>query len=125
MTVLVDTSAWIDYFRGGTDSSRLDVLIEEDLIATNDLILAELVPFLKVRNQRRLMELLSSVRRLTLEIDWREIIEVQTRCLRQGLNGIGIPDLIIAQNAKQHGCEVFSLDGHFVLLRKLLGLRVS
>ena len=125
MTVLVDTSAWIDYFRGGTDSSRLDVLIEEDLIVTNDLLLAELVPFLKVRNQRKLMELLSSVRRLTLEIDWREIIEVQTRCLRQGLNGIGIPDLIIAQNAKQHGCEVFSLDGHFVLLRKLAGLRVS
>jgi predicted nucleic acid-binding protein len=125
MTVLVDTSAWIDYFRGGTDSSRLDVLIEEDLIVTNDLLLAELVPFLKVRNQRKLIELLSSVRRLTLEIDWREIIELQTRCLRQGLNGIGIPDLIIAQNAKQHGCEVFSLDGHFVLLRKLAGLRVS
>jgi len=125
VTVLVDTSAWIDYFRGGSDSSRLDVLIEEDLIVTNDLILAELVPFLKVRNQRKLMELLSSVRRLPLEIDWQEIIEVQTRCLRQGLNGIGIPDLIIAQNAKQHGCEVFSLDGHFVLLRKLAGLRVS
>ena len=125
MTVLVDTSAWIDYFRGGTDSSRLDVLIEEDLIVTNDLLLAELVPFLKVRNQRKLIELLSSVRRLPLEIDWREIIEVQTRCLRQRLNGIGIPDLIIAQNAKQHGCEVFSLDGHFVLLRKLAGLRVS
>lgn len=125
MTVLVDTSAWIDYFRGGTDSSRLDVLIDEDLIVTNDLILAELVPFLKVRNQRKLIELLSSVRRLPLEIDWREIIEVQTRCLRQRLNGIGIPDLIIAQNAKQHGCEVFSLDGHFVLLRKLAGLRVS
>lgn len=125
MTVLVDTSAWIDYFRGGSDSSSLDVLIEEDLIVTNDLILAELVPFLKVRNQRKLMELLSSVRRLPLEIDWQEIIEVQTRCLRQGLNGIGIPDLIIAQNAKQHGCDVFSLDGHFVLLRKLAGLRVS
>lgn len=125
MTVLVDTSAWIDYFRGGSDSSSLDVLIEEDLIVTNDLILAELVPFLKVRNQRKLIELLSSVRRLPLEIDWQEIIEVQTRCLRQGLNGIGIPDLIIAQNAKQHGCEVFSLDGHFVLLRKLAGLRVS
>ena len=125
MTVLVDTSAWIDYFRGGTDSSRLDVLIDEDLIVTNDLILAELVPFLKVRNQRKLIELLSSVRRLPLEIDWREIIELQTRCLRQGLNGIGIPDLIIAQNAKQHGCEVFSLDGHFVPLRKSLALRVS
>ena len=125
MTVLVDTSAWIDYFRGGTDSSSLDVLIEEDLIVINDPILAEMVPFLKVRNQRKLIELLSSVRRLPLEIDWREIIEVQTRCLRQGLNGIGIPDLIIAQNAKQHGCAVFSLDGHFVLLRKLLGFRVS
>jgi len=54
MSVLVDTSVWVEYFRCGNNSEKLDFLIDENLIVTNDLILAELIPFLKVRKQRRL-----------------------------------------------------------------------
>ncbi len=32
MNVLVDTSIWIDYFRGGDNSSDLDILIDENLL---------------------------------------------------------------------------------------------
>ncbi len=49
MNILVDTSAWIDYFRGNGNSNTLDFLIEEDLVATNNLILAELIPFLHIK----------------------------------------------------------------------------
>ncbi len=42
MSVLVDSSVWIDYFRG--TGEELDYLIEEAVVATNELILAELVP---------------------------------------------------------------------------------
>ncbi len=51
MEVLVDTSIWIDYFRGGAKSNELDVLIDENLITTNDIILAELIPYLKIKKQ--------------------------------------------------------------------------
>jgi hypothetical protein len=30
MQILVDSSIWIDYFRDGTNSSRLDYLIEKN-----------------------------------------------------------------------------------------------
>ena len=53
MEVLVDTSVWIDYFRGGSNSQALDLLIDENLLATNDLILTELVPYLKVKKQTK------------------------------------------------------------------------
>ena len=49
MEVLVDTSIWIDYSRGGEDSDNLDYLIDENLIVTNDIILAELIPYLKIK----------------------------------------------------------------------------
>jgi predicted nucleic acid-binding protein len=113
MTVLVDSSVWIDYFRSGTDSDSLDNLIDENLVATNDLILTELVPYLRLRNQRRVVELLYAINKCDLTIRWDQLIEWQYRCLRQGFNGIGIPDLIIAQNAKQHRCMLYSLDSHF------------
>jgi predicted nucleic acid-binding protein len=124
MPVLVDTSIWIDYFRSGNDSQKLDFLIDENLIVTNDLILAELVPFLKVRNQRKIVALLYHLNKLSLFIDWDQIIEFQHQFLKNGLNGIGIPDLIIAQNAKQNRCEIYSLDKHFVHIKDILDLQL-
>ena len=125
MPILVDTSVWIEYFRSGENSAKLDFLIDENLIVINDLILAELVPFLKVRNQQKIINLLYGIKNLSLVINWREIIELQTRCLKNGQNGISIPDLIIAQNAKQHRCEIYSLDNHFVLMKDIVGFRLS
>lgn len=33
---------------------------------------------------------------------------------------IGIPDLIIAQNAKQNDCGIYTLDSHFQLIKDIL-----
>ena len=125
MSVLVDISVWVEYFRSGNNSEKLDFLIDENLIVTNDLILAELIPFLKVRKQRRLTNLLLNINRLSLSINWGQIIEYQYKCLKNGLNGVGIPDLIIAQNAKQNNCEIYSLDNHFSLMKDILTLKIQ
>ncbi|MEE8481515.1 MAG: PIN domain-containing protein [Desulfobacterales bacterium] len=124
MPVIVDTSVWIEYFRSGKNSATLDFLIDEDLIIINDLILSELIPSLKVLNQRKLIKLLFSVNKIDLSINWDQIIEFQFKCLKNGLNGIGIPDLIVAQNAKQNNCEIYSLDNHFRLMQGILKLRL-
>lgn len=124
MEVLVDTSIWIDYFRGADNSQDLDVLIDENLIVTNDIILAELVPYLKIKKQTTVINLLHEVNRVPLEIHWEEIIEFQVKCLKSGANGIGIPDLIIAQNAKHNDCKVYSLDKHFRLLSQVLKVKL-
>lgn len=124
MEVLVDTSIWIDYFRGAKNSQDLDVLIDENLIATNDIILAELVPYLKIKKQAKVINLLYEVNRIYLEIHWEEIVEFQVKCLKSGANNIGIPDLIIAQNAKHNDCKVYALDKHFRLLNEVLKVKL-
>jgi predicted nucleic acid-binding protein len=125
MSVLVDTSVWVEYFRSGNNSEKLDFLIDENLIVTNDLILAELIPFLKVRKQRKLTNLLLNINKLNLSISWGQIIEYQYKCLKNGLNGVGLPDLIIAQNAKQNNCEIYSLDNYFSLMKDILTLKIQ
>ncbi len=122
MNILIDTSTWIDYFRSGKRTHSLDILIDENLIVTNDLILTELIPFLRMKNQRALIALLRKVRKQNLKIDWNEIMEWQTTCLKNGTNGIGIPDLIIAQNALQHRTPLFSLDHHFEMISRFIDL---
>ena len=59
-----------------------------------------------------------------LRVNWHEIIEFQYVCLKSGANGVGIPDLLIAQHALQHGYAVYSLDKHFKLLNQLLKLKL-
>ncbi len=125
MSVLVDTSIWVEYFRNGNNIKRLDLLIDENLIVTNDLILAELIPFLKIRKQRKIIELLNSVNKLQLHIKWDELIDYQVKCLKKGINGVGIPDLIIAQNAKQNDCEIYSSDRHFKVLKNAINIKIT
>ncbi len=124
MSVLVDTSIWIEYFRNGNNFEKLDILIDENLVVTNDLILAELIPFLKIRNQRKLINLLYKINKLEIVINWKQIIDYQYKCLKKGLNAIGIPDLIIVQNAKQNQCSIYSLDNHFNLMQNILEIKL-
>lgn len=124
MQVLIDTSIWIDYFRSGINSNDLSALIDENLIVTNDIILTELIPFLRVKGKSKIIRLLNEMMKFPLQIDWEEIIRFQVKCLKFGINGVGIPDLIIAQNSKQNNCKIYSLDIHFMLLEKIIGIRI-
>ncbi len=124
MSVLVDTSVWVEYFRNGNNCEPLEVLIDENLVATNDLVLAEIIPYLKIRKQRTIIKLLSSINNLGMAINWDQIMDFQYECLKKGINGIGIPDLIIAQNAKQNNCPIYSLDKHFIVLKNVVNIEL-
>jgi len=79
---------------------------------------------LKLRNQQKLISLLNVITRLKLAIQWNQLMDWQYQCLRHGLNGIGIPDLIIAQNALQNGSTLYSLDQHFVLIKEVVTIEL-
>ena len=120
MSVLIDSSVWIEYFGSGIDCERVDFLIDENLVIINDLILVELVPFLKLRKHDKLVSLLSNINKVVVDVDWDQLVQFQYRCLKNGLNGVGVPDLIIAQNAVQHNFKIYSLDKHFFKMSQLL-----
>jgi predicted nucleic acid-binding protein len=124
MSVLVDSSLWIDYFRNTGQADTLDLLIEENLMVINDLILSELIPTLAIRNEKKLISLLREIKRQPMSIDWEGIIHLQIICLKNGINGVGIPDLIIAQNAIQGRLKLLSEDKHFLLIAKHTALDI-
>ncbi|MFZ4617268.1 MAG: PIN domain-containing protein [Rectinemataceae bacterium] len=122
--VLVDSSIWIDYFKGVGSSLPLDALIETNDLCVNDLILAELLPSIKIRKENRLMRLLESVERMPMDIDWPQIVSFQIHNLKNGINDVGIPDLMIAQNAIQHDLWLFAKDKHFRLMKHHVKLKL-
>jgi predicted nucleic acid-binding protein len=44
--------------------------------------------------------------------------------LKNGINGIGIPDLIIAQNCIQNEIQLITHDTHFEIISKYLPLKL-
>ena len=118
MSVLIDSSVWIDYFRDAGHSQAVDRLIEDNALVVNDLVLAELIPSLMLKRHQALVRLMKTLRRLPLRIDWENLITMQTKCLRKGINRVGIPDLIVAQNVMQNGTALYTLDRHFRLMHQ-------
>lgn len=118
--ILIDSSVWIEYFRVSdkTDNLFIDEILDTNLVCTNDLILSELIPFLRMKKQKELIDILGYIRKIPLAIDWKGIIEYQSENLRHGINNVGIPDLIILQNVIDNDLELMSLDRHFKLMQK-------
>ena len=119
--VLLDSSVWIEYFRDSNSkvSSDVDKLIDIGNIFTNELILTEIIPYLKMKKQSQLIHILESLECFNMTIDWKQIIEFQVINLKNGINKIGIPDLLILQNSIQNQCTFFTLDKHFKLMSKV------
>ncbi len=124
MQILIDSSVWIDYFRSGTHTSKLDTYIDQNLVCTNHLILAELIPFLKVKKQFKVIKLLQSLTNIALNINWENIINLQSTCIQKGINKVGIPDLIILDNVIQNNLDLYTLDKHFKQINKHISFRM-
>jgi len=121
---LVDTSVWIDGFRGGESKEVLKKLIDNGSICINDIILAELLPSIRKRGETELENLLNLLPKVPIQIDWNGLIYMQTENLKHGINKVGLPDLMIAQNVLQNGLTLFSLDRHFELIGDILPLQL-
>lgn len=126
--ILVDTSVWLEFFRAQDSpyAEALDQLLEDEQVCTTDLIKAEIIP--GARTPRQFRELKDYFDALPLAREpaslWEEIIDLQFRLKRIGINGISIPDLIIAVVANANDKVIFTKDSDFQLIRRGLPIEL-
>lgn len=122
--ILADTSIWIDYFHNGKTADTVELLMAQGELCVNNVILAELMPSILHRGETELEYLMMTLPKLSLWTDWSDIIRMQTENLKHGINKVGLPDLLIAQNAVQNRVKLFSIDKHFLLMSGHLGFEL-
>jgi len=122
--VLVDSSVWIEYFKGNEQTLPLNTLLDLNNICINDLILAELLPSINHKKENVLKELLLTITKIPLTINWNTIIYMQTQNIKNGINKIGIADVIIAQNVIDNDLELYTFNRHFELMSELHDFRL-
>jgi len=126
--ILVDTSVWLEFFRvkDSPYGEALDRLLEEERVCTANLVKAEIIP--GARTPRQFRELKEYFNALPLAREpaslWEDITEAQFRLKRGGINGISIPDLIIAVVAKANGKALFTKDSDFRRIHRVLPLEL-
>lgn len=126
--IFVDSSVWIDYFRGvGTpEAEKLDVLLENEPLATGDLVLTEVLQgFVGDRDFNQAHALLSSL--TVVELCGRDIAVLAARNYRR-LRALGITvrktiDTIIATRCIEDDFSLLYSDRDFDPFVKHLALR--
>jgi tRNA(fMet)-specific endonuclease VapC len=118
--MLVDTSAWIEFFRGRDPVASL----VDDAIESNDAALCGPVQtelrrgLLDNRERRRVLPLLGACHQLKEPEDlWTEAGELGFRLRRRGVTPKTL-DLLIAVYALSHSCAVLTTDRDFRIMQK-------
>ena len=125
--ILVDSSVWIDYFRGVAtpQSDRLDVLIGAEPLATGDVVLAEVLQgFTRERDFNNALRLLTSL--TVIDIGGQEIAVQAARNFRT-LRTLGVTvrktiDTLIATRCIESGHSLLYSDRDFDPFVEHLGL---
>ena len=123
MEYIVDSNIWIEFFNKKNYFAPVSDLLINNEVYINKIILAELIPSARTKNEKEFIECLYGIELLELNIDWDEIIEIQYYCIKNGINKLGLMDIIIAQNAKQNNVGIFTINRHMVLLCSLIGVK--
>lgn len=126
--ILVDSSVWIDYFRGIStpQADKLDALLASEPLATGDLVLAEVLQgFASDRDFNQAKRLLTSL--VVIDLGGKEIAIQAARNFR-ALRALGITvrktiDAVIATRCIESGLTLLYSDRDFDPFVQHLGLR--
>ncbi len=126
--ILVDSSVWIDYFRGTVtpQTEKLDSLLGQQPLAIGDLILTEVLQgFDDERDFNVARKMLTSLR--VVELGGKEIA-IQAAKNFRALRRLGVTvrktiDTVIATRCIEDGYDLLHADRDFDPFAKHLGLR--
>jgi hypothetical protein len=126
--VLVDTSAWIEFFRSPDSpvGNLIDELLSHDLAAICGVVYAELLQGTRTVNEYSKLDGLLKALPLLAPGDslWSKTAEAGFLLRRKGISGVGIPDLLIAVTAWDNDVGVLTLDEHFQSISQVRSLRL-
>ena len=122
MTVLPDTSIWVDYLRAGVDgpAADLDRLLVEEGVAICGPVLAELVAGTAAEDRDELWHALATLPWAELDHEaWRRVGELAFTLRQAGLS-LPLTDIEIAVACASSGAVLWTRDDDFHRLRSHL-----
>ena len=127
MTVLADTSAWVEFLRGTGSpvNLRMRRLIRSNDVATTDVVLAEVLMGARdARHAARLESLLARGRHLGVRplFDYEGAAGIYRACRQGGFAPRSLADCLIAAVAVHYGAPLLHADRDFERMAQFVPL---
>lgn len=127
--VIVDTSAWVEYFRNGlpTVVSKVDRCLDQDLVGIGDLVYCEVMQGIRSpRHRTEVSSLLLSLPHFNMVGFYiAEKSAANYRFLRsKGVTVRKTIDVLIGTFCAEHGFQIVHHDSDFNLMAQYIGLDI-
>ncbi len=122
--VLVDTSAWIEFFRKKEPwYSAVSGLMDDKRVCCAGIILAELIQGAKSEKELKVLRDFRHVFEFLAEsVDlWQAAGELSNKLQREG-RSVGLSDCYLAVAAKTARLKLLTLDKHFDIIKGAVGI---
>ncbi|MBI4745967.1 MAG: PIN domain-containing protein [Deltaproteobacteria bacterium] len=125
--VLIDTSAWIDYFQDtlSCGSELMDEILSHRDVYVPKVVIAELIQ--GARSEKEIGVIKEFVEAFTIVEEgketWYKAGKLSYDLKKKGKT-INLTDCYIAVIAREHNCSILTLDKHFKEIQKHDGLRL-
>lgn len=117
--VLIDTSAWIDYFRRDSkiNGKKIDELLSGGQVCLADIIIAELIQGAKSEKEISAIEEIEAALTVLKQSDetWKKAGLLSYNLKRKGTT-VNLTDCYIAVIAATNQCELLTYDKHFKII---------
>jgi predicted nucleic acid-binding protein len=127
--IIIDTSAWIEYLRGGIPRvvKKVDQCLEEDLVGIGDLVYCEVMQGIRAPRERsKVSSLLLSLPQFDMVgFSIAEKSAANYRLLRsKGVTIRKTIDVLIGTFCAEHGLRIVHHDSDFDLMAEHIGLEI-
>lgn len=119
--LLVDTSIWIEYFKG--KKSVLEIIHDKNnfKIFITGSVITELIQGIKIQKEKeRFTMCINALPKLQIDNnDWVNAGNLGNSLRKKGIT-VPLADLIIFSIAKKNNCALFTLDKHFPIIKNAI-----
>ncbi len=126
--VLIDTSVWIDYFKGRDDqfAEKVDAVLNLSDVYVPKVVIAELIQGAKSEKEILVIEEFIGAFNIIdhTEDTWLKAGRLSFLMKRKGITVANVVDCYIAMIAHENNCKIFSLDEHFKKIKRFLKIEL-
>lgn len=125
--ILIDTSVWINYFKNKDNlfTKKVDEVLTFSSVYVPRVVIAELIQGAKSEKEISVIEEFLEAFNIIdqAENTWLKAGRLSFSIKRKGVT-VNIVDCYIAVIANENNCKIFSLDEHFKIIKRFLGLEL-
>jgi predicted nucleic acid-binding protein len=128
--ILVDTSAWVEYFRGTSSDTHLrvtDLVTSDEVAVCEPVVMEVLMGARDAANEQRLRGALRTFVLLPFHasIDLEAAAQIYRTCRSSGVTPRSIVDCMIASVAIRHHAAVLARDTDFARIAEVVPLKLD